>query len=314
VTGGQPARCSHEYTEVAEEEATGDDVCVCCRCDEIVAPVTSGIPSRWSDHQALSEGHRPHVPRLAADVIEGDYPRTPNDGRIVHACGACGHLFKAVYSGYFDQDAVGEPPHEGDEAGSFLQGLTETVCPECGTVCYRSTSVVMEYEELLAFKKNADLQRWILNRADTRFWHGERGQQGIPATVDGPILNKIDEYAHRCPACGYAVEYGGREFDFHHWDYQNDIGCRLCRKCHDLTHGGQTASQQRDNSGTAWQRDAVKRLHELVSPHLEFSHPHEFIARFNIPRSNPAETQAKALIGDAVPPGEFLDEEGGDGQ
>lgn len=38
-----------------------------------------------------------------------------------------------------------------------------------------------------------------------------------------------------CPLCRRTVD----ALEFHHWDYDHDVGIELCRKCHNAVHGGE---------------------------------------------------------------------------
>lgn len=95
--------------------------------------------------------------------------------------------------------------------------------------------------------------------------------------------NPYLQQTYRCPVCGIAASYSKREFDFHHWDYKNDIGYHLCRKCHDHIHRSQRASEQGELTDS-WHRDAVRRLYKLSKENgLSFDDKNEFVGRFNIP-------------------------------
>jgi hypothetical protein len=155
----------------------------------------------------------------------------------------------------------------------------------------------MEYEEFVAFRKHYDVTRWVFHVADVDFWHSEVSGPESPETMRSPILNDLAEYHHRCPCCGYAAESGDREFDFHHWDYEDDIGCQLCRKCHTYIHRGLSASEQRREVGTDWESDAAERLYERATSNgLEFEQAYRFCLRFNIPGDNPAQDTINNLL------------------
>lgn len=53
--------------------------------------------------------------------------------------------------------------------------------------------------------------------------------------------HKGENYAERpdkCPLCGSEVS----GIDFHHWRYgENELGCYLCRGCHDEIHRGEAS-------------------------------------------------------------------------
>jgi len=272
--------CSHEYAEPAVDEATGDHVQVCCHCDRTLGPISPHeLPARWYTHSSL-RGRHPQAPLLAAEVINGDYPDRSTSGRVVHACGACGHHLTAVHAEYFSRHE--DPPHDLE---GFFDNLAESLCPECGTALFRNTSVVGKRGNLIRFQKEGPgLTTYIFNRNDDLYWSGKTGSGRLPRTVYGGVLRDLGDYYHRCPGCGYAEKYGNREFDFHHWDYEDDIGCILCRNCHEHIHRGLSASEQAEKVTCGWRADAIERLHDLsVQNGLQFDGVELFRARYNIP-------------------------------
>jgi hypothetical protein len=54
--------------------------------------------------------------------------------------------------------------------------------------------------------------------------------------------------------------------DFHHWDYEHDIGVLLCRDCHNYVHGGSggrvSIQQNRVEyyGGSHWWQSAIRNL------------------------------------------------------
>lgn len=68
----------------------------------------------------------------------------------------------------------------------------------------------------------------------------------------------IKERPDECPLCG-TQETG---LDFHHWRYgENEIGCYLCRDCHDAIHDGPA-----DRENPDW---LVYCVEQAVQRHLE---------------------------------------------
>jgi len=85
-----------------------------------------------------------------------------------------------------------------------------------------------------------------------------------------------EERPDACPLCG--TEQAG--LDFHHWRYgENEVGCYLCRACHDAVHEGAASTQ---NAG--WLVPCVKNL---VAQHLEYHNDHQdvdaILTRYNLP-------------------------------
>jgi len=231
----------------------------------------------WFDHMPSMT---PHV-KTAGEVLAGDLPREP-DGtqRYIHICGGCQHWISAAHSGHFDGV---EPPYDKHAGGGgFTQSLMEALCPECGHANFRHTSLVLAHCDAAAARnEGADLTRWLSNKIDLSFWSGGIGPITQTATED-VLMREIESYQARCPCCGCPVEHGSREFDFHHWDYENDSGCMLCRKCHSHIHRDLTAAEQaRENGG--WKSDSAARLYERALEFgLRFDTPREFMVRFNI--------------------------------
>ena len=98
-----------------------------------------------------------------------------------------------------------------------------------------------------------------------------------------------DETEHICPACGRSAPTDG--LDFHHWDYDDDIGVGLCRECHLDIHEGVKASKQSGFAGGgegAWKKRAIPILWHKYAPRTPSSSLEhellEFKFRFNIPK------------------------------
>jgi len=81
-----------------------------------------------------------------------------------------------------------------------------------------------------------------------------------------------------CPLCE-EVDEG---LDFHHWKYgENEMGCYLCRECHDLVHEGDGKAKQ-----PGWLPAAIENL---VTHHLENHDEREvdkIIEKYNLPDVN----------------------------
>lgn len=66
----------------------------------------------------------------------------------------------------------------------------------------------------------------------------------------------------RCRLCG-----SEDELDFHHWRYEDDTGCPLCRDCHSHIHepeGGRPG----EGPGNEWMEVALPRL---VERHMRYN-------------------------------------------
>lgn len=272
--------CEHEYVQPIEHETTGDLVTECCHCDSVLGvahppePSASPIDPHWYDHKP---GDAPHM-QLAADLLNGfSPPREAEDERYIQICGNCQHWIGAVHGAYFDR--LDEPLDE--RTGGFVDGLRESLCPECGVALFRWSILVMSHSDATQVEnENINLTDYVKSRADARFWSGESGPGFPPSTFVGQQMFGFG-YEPRCPCCGYAERYGDREFDFHHWDYDEDVGVMLCRRCHSHIHRDMTASEQDDLTGD-WKADAKERLYDRATTRLEFGDAIRFAVRFNI--------------------------------
>jgi hypothetical protein len=91
---------------------------------------------------------------------------------------------------------------------------------------------------------------------------------------------------HYCPLC----ESSGndiQDLDFHHWDYDKDIGVHICRECHNTLHDGMRAHQQTQISpdGETWRTDVILNLintHENI--HGALNSWNQLFERYNIPQ------------------------------
>ena len=278
--------CEHEYVEPVEHELTGDLIHQCCDCGVVTGfggPENQTRPDHWFKHPR--DRHVAENPiKISADVIHHlDLPHNPYDDRYIHACGSCGHWLGAVHSSYFDD--MSAPLDEGNPS-DFVGAMMESLCPKCGDEVFRYTSVLMTHTVAreLGDALVMSAPEVVVRRANTDYWHSNRGNVHIDVgSAVGMQTRYIDEdYACRCPACGFAKSYGGREFDFHHWDYEEDIGCMLCRQCHDHIHRSMRAREQ-GKLTDSWKRDAIRRLYERSTDNgLVFDAPAEFTRRFNI--------------------------------
>lgn len=286
--------CEHEYMEIRTHDITGDDVRVCCHCDEVMGiSRPESCPEHWFDSTVKLTTNEV---RLSQDILNGKWVKNPSGERVIHMCGVCGHHLTAVHGGWFSEFGNGDDIDDSDS--SFLDNLREVLCPNCDSACFRQGSVVASLgaaKELPA----RDIKRYISNRADARIWSNGLGSYDDVVSTLTKLETSLRDHGWnaRCPACGYAEAYGDREFDFHHWDYDNDVGCALCRKCHNRIHDDMTAREQSQKTGKAWQYDAIKRLVTISNRHgLPLNSEREFKQRYNIP---PDKTLYREAVADA---------------
>jgi len=191
---------------------------------------------------------------LGKDIVESGEPDTPNSRPLVTLCGVCGHQFKAYRNG---------PWEDTDE-------LTEVLCPSCDNACFRRSVVVATKK--IAEKRLSDrqsVQQYVRDRAHWDFWQSKVASSGTPddeaaflMSSETPVTSHLIQssiepvsWEPYCPVCG--CDESDNEFDFHHWDYERDIGVQICRDCHDYAHDGRRVS---DTSGSGWETEALKRL------------------------------------------------------
>jgi hypothetical protein len=79
-----------------------------------------------------------------------------------------------------------------------------------------------------------------------------------------------------CPVCGR--EESG--LDFHHWRYgEDEIGCYLCRECHDEVHEGKANTRN-----VAWLVPCIENLVEMhIANHEQHPSPKTILSRYNLP-------------------------------
>jgi len=283
-----PSKCDHEYVE---PRGSGCSFCECCHCKKWLGPSRPvAIPDRWfkhSIHQLSSTVQElASDMRTGADVLDGDFPPDAEQ-RHVQVCGSCGHWLSAVHAGYFDRDGVDDQFAD----GSFAGGLQESLCPKCGTALFRWTILVTSLSGARRLS-NTDVQQYLIMRGYRDYWKGEESTQIGGGYVDmtgnrlktliSDILSDGD-LMPRCPACARPEPKCRAVFDFHHWDYDNDIGCRLCRWCHNHIHRGMKARKQGELTD-GWRADAERRLLDHCQDNgLRFDSVRGFQRRFNIP-------------------------------
>jgi len=279
-----PSNCDHEHTEPCLAFS------VCCRCKKWLNPHLAAVPDRWFMHSIhwLSSTVQELISdiRTGADVLSGDFPPDA-EHRHVQICGSCGHWLSGVHAGYFDRDGVDDQFAD----GSFAGGLRESLCPKCGTALFRWTMLVTSLSSARRLS-DTDVQQYLIMRGFRDYWKGDQSTRLGDGYVDttkhrlrsviSPITSN-DDLIPRCPACARPEPKCRAEFDFHHWDYDNDIGCRLCRWCHNHIHRGMKAREQAELTD-GWRADAERRLlNHCQDEGLRFASVRDFQRRFNIP-------------------------------
>lgn len=247
------SRCDHEISEIVEDETTSDSVLSCCDCDKVLAVPRAELPQHWFDHEPTVIENV----KLAEDILGGSLFES-QESRFIHICGACGHWLGAVHGEWFEKFDSYRDINSIESA--FTANLEESLCPACGAACFAHGSLVAPLNDARSLRQTYNVTRYVFNRADKAIW------EGAEFTTQHMENELYDHgYLARCPACGFAEQYGNsdREFDFHHWDYENDVGCYLCRECHNHIHNNQRAKEQTKETGQEWQYDAVSRLLSL---------------------------------------------------
>lgn len=285
-----PSNCDHEYSDPRPPFLE------CCRCKKWLSPKPSLmhlIPDHWFRHSVyqLSSTVRELVSdmRTGADVINGDFPPTINT-RHIQICGSCGHWLSAVRGSYFYR------LNDGDFTdSSFADDLRESLCPKCGVPISRWSTLVTPLTDARRLTP-VDIREYLVMRESRAFWTArdvartpgggyiDKTRQRMGSVIS-PILPEDQTLVPRCPACARPQQDCRAEFDFHHWDYDNHIGCKLCRWCHKHIHRDMRARDQAELTDD-WRRDAERRLLKRCQRNgLEFSGLEDFQRRFGMTRS-----------------------------
>lgn len=78
--------------------------------------------------------------------------------------------------------------------------------------------------------------------------------------------------------------------DYHHWDYESDVGVYLCRECHNYIHDGKRAREQTKQLpyGESWKIPTINRLVGLHESKFGRAESWDaFFSRYNIPDKEP---------------------------
>lgn len=91
---------------------------------------------------------------------------------------------------------------------------------------------------------------------------------------------EFSERPDECPLCG--DEEGS--LDFHHWRYgDNEVGCYLCRECHDFIHQGDGHTENAD-----WLSHSVNFLVQAhLYHHEEIPTASDLVERYNLTNVEP---------------------------
>lgn len=197
---------------------------------------------------------------LARDLIEKDVQAQNLSQRLVMLCGSCGH--KA--SGY-------------NSWGSWRnERMTEFYCPSCWTACFR-WSIVLATEGIASEIEIGELHDYIRLKNDMDFWHGDisderniddissfRGSGGRLVKDRQSALDGVLDWNPICPIC--TIDYYDAEIDFHHWDYEENVGVNICRDCHMKIHRGKRIRDQVKEPGVDdWRSDSIDTALSLAS-------------------------------------------------
>jgi len=201
---------------------------------------------------------------LAADVIVNGsdaISEFPGGTPFILHCGACGQRVHA----FRDSDCLPQ------DAGV----LKELLCPSCLTPNFQHSLILTTAGSSGEwFKRDRHACRsYIRDRFDWRFWSGHivsdsavDDPEAFIHSSETPMLRSHQQrepglndigWEPSCPVCGVADD-GTTRFDFHHWDYEDDVGVQLCRDCHNHAHGGQRISDRPEQDG--WREEAKERL------------------------------------------------------
>lgn len=149
------------------------------------------------------------------------------------------------------------------QCGEVKEGILVGDCPNHGgapgsrSVVYRSENPSFHY----------------CRKCDTHLYYTQ--------DRDGEYPTNADPF---CPLCHTSKDED--ELDFHHWNYQENIGIHICRDCHTEIHDGLRASEQtkRAPENEDWRFESLTRLIKLhKETHDGVSSWEELAWRYNVP-------------------------------
>jgi len=181
-------------------------------------------------------------------------------------------------------------------------------CPECGEDSFLPFYVMEADKKSKLSCSNYQCGYEFRTEQAVRELH--RSEQNCHEYDCGGDLELVGEELYRCSECGryngIATPSSGtlystsvcplcmttspRNIDFHHWDYERDIGVHLCRECHNSLHDGKRAHEQtREHpDGESWR---VQASSNLVNMHKDIHGRPEswdcFFERYNLPEDHP---------------------------
>lgn len=85
----------------------------------------------------------------------------------------------------------------------------------------------------------------------------------------------------KCPVCRREQV----KLDFHHWDYTNDIGCRICRECHRYAHQPE-GCRPGEVAGNGWIPNCFSRLMVRYREHHGWVSEHRVFQQLSIPHKH----------------------------
>jgi len=102
-------------------------------------------------------------------------------------------------------------------------------------------------------------------------------QRSRPSAKSQPPVGPV---TGTCPLCKFE-----KRLDYHHWDYQNDVGCRLCRECHQYIHFP-TNAKPSETVGNEWVAVALGQLVERYDEYHSWVSVSRIKKTFKIPHKH----------------------------
>jgi len=194
--------------------------------------------------------------------------------------------------------------------------VVPNTCPGCGEDSFEQLFVMRADKKSKLLCSNYECEyEYQSKQAIQELPRGE--QICYRYTCDGS-LELVDEGLYRCLECGrynglastsrgtlysasvcpLCMTVSPQNIDFHHWDYDRDIGVHLCRDCHNQLHDGKRAREQTRDSpdGESWHVDAANNLiglHESI--HGRADSWSDFFKRYNLPDNHPEYADIRTL-------------------
>jgi hypothetical protein len=82
----------------------------------------------------------------------------------------------------------------------------------------------------------------------------------------------------KCPLCGEE-----RKLDYHHWDYEQDVGVHICRNCHNYIHNPEGAKPS-ESQGQGWLYVTLALSVMRYAEYHEYVKPGKIVRDLKIPR------------------------------